>query len=118
MVNQIEIFGLNVYMHEGFDCNDVHLESKNLTGDFRQVVGLISTSGPSAFESIATLSDLYEEVKITWEVLKAQLIMNKKARVPHHKLSLPWHFFVVNDHNKPNPILPQIMHCVICHFVC
>jgi hypothetical protein len=93
MVNQIEIFGLNVHMHEGFDCNDVHLELKNLVEDFKQVAGLISTSGPLAFESIATFSDLYEEVKIAWEVLKAQLIVNEKAWVPHHKFSLPWHLF-------------------------
>jgi len=25
---------------------------------------------------------------------------------------------VVNDGNKHSPILPQTMHCVICHFVC
>ncbi len=30
MVYQTEIFDLNVHMHEGFDCNDVHLESGNL----------------------------------------------------------------------------------------
>jgi hypothetical protein len=24
----------------------------------------------------------------------------------------------VNDGNEPNPILFQIMHCVICHYVC
>ncbi len=80
MVNQIERFGLNVHMHEGFDCDDVDLELNNLAKDFKQVVGLISTTnGPSTFESITTPSDLYEEVEIAWEVLKAQLIMNKKA---------------------------------------
>jgi hypothetical protein len=87
MVNQIETFGLNVHMHEGFDCDDVHLESKNLVEVSRQVVGLISTtSGPSAFESITTPSDLYEEVEIAWEDLKVQFIMNNKAWVFHHKL--------------------------------
>jgi hypothetical protein len=90
MVNQIETFGLNVHMNEGFDCDDAHLELNNLVEDSKQVVSLISTtSGPSTFESIATPNDLYEEVKIAWEVLKAQLIMNKKTWVPHHKLSLP-----------------------------
>jgi hypothetical protein len=90
MVNQIETFGLNVHMHEGFDCDDAHLESKNLAEDFRQVVGLISTtSGSSTFENITTLSDLYEEIKIAWEVLKIQLIMNEKAWVPPHKLFFP-----------------------------
>jgi len=89
MVNQIETFGLNVHMLMGFDCDNVQLELKNLAKDFTQVVGLISTSGPLAFESIATPSDLYEEIEIAWEVLKVQLIMNKKAWVPHHKLFLP-----------------------------
>jgi len=88
MVNQIETFGLNVHVHEGFDCDDVHLESKNLVEDSRQVVALISTSGPSTFEIIATLRDLYEEVEIALEFLKVQFIMNKKTWVPHHKLSL------------------------------
>jgi hypothetical protein len=32
-------------------------------------------------------------------------------------LFFPWHFFVVNDGNKLNPILPQTMHYVVCHFV-
>jgi hypothetical protein len=27
MADQIETFGLNMHMHEGFDCDDVHLES-------------------------------------------------------------------------------------------
>jgi hypothetical protein len=31
-------------------------------------------------------------------------------------VSLPWHFFVVNDGSILNPILP--MRCVICHFFC
>jgi hypothetical protein len=26
MEDQTETFGLNVHMHEGFDCDDVHLE--------------------------------------------------------------------------------------------
>jgi hypothetical protein len=41
MVNQIETFGLNVHMHEGFDCDDAHLELNNLIEDSKQVVGLI-----------------------------------------------------------------------------
>jgi hypothetical protein len=47
MVDWIETFGLNVHMHEGFDCDDVHLELGNLVEDFGLVVGSISTpSGP------------------------------------------------------------------------
>lgn len=34
---------------------------------------------------------------------------------PH--VYLPWHFLVVNNNNKPNPINVQNMHCVICHYV-
>jgi hypothetical protein len=30
----------------------------------------------------------------------------------------PLTFFLVNDGNKPNAILRQIMHCVICHSIC
>jgi len=63
-------------------------------------------------------SDLDEEVEITWEVLKAQFSLNKKTLIPHRKLSFLEHFFVVNDGSKPNLILVQIMHYVICHFVC
>jgi hypothetical protein len=40
-----------------------------------------------ACKSIAMPSDLYEEAKIAWEVLKAQHILNKNAWVLHHKLS-------------------------------
>jgi hypothetical protein len=52
-------------MHEGFGCNDVHLELRNLVENSRLVVGLILTpSGPFAFENIATPNDLDEEVEI------------------------------------------------------
>jgi hypothetical protein len=65
-------------MHEGFDYDDVRLESENLIKDSRLVVGLISTlSGPFTSKSIATPSDFDEEAKITWEVLKVQLILNQ-----------------------------------------
>ncbi len=30
MVDLIESFCFNVHMHEGFDCDDVHLELRNL----------------------------------------------------------------------------------------
>jgi hypothetical protein len=56
MVDYIKTFGLNVYMHEGFDCDDVHLELMNLITDFGPVVGLISTpSGPSASTTLQSL---------------------------------------------------------------
>jgi hypothetical protein len=76
-------------MHEGFDCDDVHLESRNSVKNYGLVVGSISTSnGPFAFESIEMPNDLNEEAKIAWEVLKAQLILNQNAWVLHHELFL------------------------------
>jgi hypothetical protein len=120
MADQTEIFDLNVHMHEGFDCNDVHLELGNLVKYYhRPIVGLIlMLTEPSTSKSITTPSDLDEETKIAWEVLKARFILNQKTLVPHRKLSFLEHFFVVNDGSKPNLILPQIMQCVICRFVC
>jgi hypothetical protein len=71
MVDQIETFGLNGCMHEGFNYDDVHLESGNLIEDFGQVVrSILTPNGPSAFESITTPNNLDEETKIAWEVLK------------------------------------------------
>jgi len=119
MVDQTKIFDLNVHMHEGFDCNDAHLESGNLVKYSRPIVRLISMlSKPSTSKSITMPSDLDEEVEIAREVLKVQFILNQKTLIPHRKLSFPEQFFVVNDGSKPNLILPQIMHYVICHFVC
>jgi hypothetical protein len=92
MVNYIRTFGLNVHMHECFECDDAHLKSRNLAKDSSLIVGWISTpSGPSTFESIVMCSpsDLDEETKIALEVLKVQLILNKKTWVLHHKFSLP-----------------------------
>jgi hypothetical protein len=42
MADHIETFGLNVHMHEGFDCDENDLELRNLVEDFGQIVGLIS----------------------------------------------------------------------------
>jgi hypothetical protein len=54
-----------VHLHEGFDCNDVHLELGNLVENSRLVVGSILTpSEPFASENIATPNDLDEEVEI------------------------------------------------------
>ncbi len=80
-------------MHEGFDCDGVHLESRNLTKDFRSIVDSISMPiEPFASKNIATPNDLNEEIEITWEVLKVQLNLHQKAWVPHHMLSFPLHF--------------------------
>ncbi len=62
MANQTKTFSLNVHMHEDFDCDDVHLESRNLAEDFGPLVGSILTlTKPSTYESIATPSDLDKE---------------------------------------------------------
>jgi hypothetical protein len=50
--------------------------------------------------------------------LKAQFILNQKAWVLHHKLSFPWHFFVMNDGSNLTLILPQTICYVICHSIC
>jgi hypothetical protein len=66
-------------MHEGFDCDEVHLELKNLVEDYGPIGLTLTPSGPFASKSIAMPSDLYEEAKIAWEVLKVQHILNKNA---------------------------------------
>jgi hypothetical protein len=105
-------------MRDAFDFGDAHLEFGNLPKDWKPEVGSISTpSGSSTSESIVTSIDLDVEAKITCETLKTQLILNQKKRVLHHMLSFPWHFFVVNDDKKPNLVLPQAMHYVICCYV-
>jgi hypothetical protein len=72
MADQTEIFDLNTHMHEGFDYNDVYLESKNLVKYSRPIVALIlMLSEPSTSKSITTPNDLDEEAEIAWEVLKA-----------------------------------------------
>ncbi len=89
-MDYIETFGLNVHMHDGFDCDDVHVELGNLTEDCRLVVSsILMSSRPFATKIIAMPNDLDEEIKIAWEVLKAQFILNPKKWVPHHMLSLP-----------------------------
>jgi hypothetical protein len=41
-------------MHEGFDCDGVHLESRNLVKDYGPIIGSISTpNGPFAYENNA-----------------------------------------------------------------
>jgi hypothetical protein len=77
MGNQTKTFGLNVHMHEGFDCDGAHLELENLVEDYGLVISSILTpNGPSAFKNIATSGDLYGEAKFAWDVLKFQLILN------------------------------------------
>jgi hypothetical protein len=66
-------------MHDSFDCDDVHVELGNLVEDSRLVVSSILMSNrPFASKSIAMPNDLDEKIEIAWEVLKAQLILNKK----------------------------------------
>ncbi len=66
-------------MHDSFDCDDVHMELGNSAEDSRLVLSLIlMPSQPSASKSIALPNDLDEKIEIAWEVLKVQLILNKK----------------------------------------
>jgi hypothetical protein len=79
----------------------------NLTKDFGPFLGLISMqSGTSTSKNIATLNDLDEEIEIAKEVLKVQFILNKKTWVLHHRLFFTWHFFVVTNGSKLQPIIP------------
>ncbi len=78
MVEKIETFGFNVHMHDDFDRDDVHVELSKLAQDFGLLVSWILTSSrPFASKSIAMPNDLDEELKIAWEVLKAQLMLKK-----------------------------------------
>jgi hypothetical protein len=45
-------------------------------------------------------NDFNGKIKFAWEVLKVQLILNKKTRVFHYNLFFPYHRFVVNDGNN------------------
>jgi hypothetical protein len=72
-------------MHDSFDFDDVHMELGNLAEDFRLVIcSILMPSQPFASKSITMPNDLNEEIKITWEVLKLQLILYKKTRVFHY----------------------------------
>jgi hypothetical protein len=55
-------------MHEGFDCDDAHLESRNLVQDTPLIGFILMPSGPFASKGITMLSNLDEEVEIAWEV--------------------------------------------------
>jgi hypothetical protein len=77
-------------MHDGFDCDDVHMELGNLVEDYRLVVSsILIPSWPYASKSIAMPNDLDEEIEIAWEVFQAQLILNKKTWVLHYRLFFP-----------------------------
>jgi hypothetical protein len=59
-----------------FDCDDVHVQLRNLFEDFVQIVNsILMPSRPCASKSIAMPNDLDEEIEIAWEVLKPQLII-------------------------------------------
>jgi hypothetical protein len=77
-------------MHDSFDCDDVHVQLGNLVEDSMLVISsILMPSRPCAFKSIAMPNDLDEEIEITWEVLKPQLIANKKRWVLHYRLFFP-----------------------------
>jgi len=59
-------------MHDGFDCDDVHVEVGNLAEHSKLIVNsILMPSRPCVSKSIAMPNDLDEKVKIAQEVLKA-----------------------------------------------
>jgi len=81
-------------MHDSFDSDDVHMELGNLVEDFGLVVNsILLPSQPFASKSIAMPNDFDEKIEITWQVLKAQLIFNKKTWVFHYRFFFPVTFF-------------------------
>jgi hypothetical protein len=111
---EIKTLNLNEDIHQ-YDDNVVDLEMGNLVEVLGLVVSLISTPfgsrAPNVLKNIEAPSNSDVEAKIAWEVLKAQLTLNQQAWV-HHKLSLPWYFFVANDGKKLNPLTSQTMCCL------
>jgi hypothetical protein len=74
-------------MHDNFDCDDVHMELGNLTKHSGLLISsILMPSWPFASKSIALPNDLDEKIEVAWEVLKAQLIVNKKTWVLHYRL--------------------------------
>jgi hypothetical protein len=104
-----------------YDDNVANLEMGNLAKVLGLVVGSISTPlgspTPDVLESVEAQKNLDVEAKIAWEVLKTQLTLNQQVWIPYHMFFLPWHFFVVNDGKKPNPLTIQTMCCLVCHYV-
>jgi hypothetical protein len=53
-------------MHDNFDCDDVHVELRNLVEDFGPIViSILMPSWPSTSKNIAMPNDLDEEIEIT-----------------------------------------------------
>jgi hypothetical protein len=74
-------------MHDGFDCDDIHMELRNLVEDSRQGVNsILLPSQPFASKSIAMPNEFREKIEIAWQVLKVQLIFNKKTWVFHYRI--------------------------------
>jgi len=68
MVDYIETFGLNVHMHDSFDCDDVHLELGNLAKDYGIIINsILMPTRQFASKSIAMPNDLDEKIKIAWK---------------------------------------------------
>jgi hypothetical protein len=72
-------------MHDGFDCDDIHVELRNLVDSGRVVNSILLPSQPSASKSIAMRNDFDEKIEIAWQVLKVQLIFHKKTWVFHYR---------------------------------
>jgi hypothetical protein len=77
-------------MHDDFDCDDVHVELGELAEDFKPIVSsILMPTQLCAFKSIPMPNDLDEKIKIEWEILKVQPIVNKKTLVLHYRLFFP-----------------------------
>ncbi len=73
-------------MQDDLDCDDIHMELGNLVENSRQVVNsILLPSQPCASKSIAMPNDFNEKIEIAWQVLKVQLIFNKKTWVFHYR---------------------------------
>jgi hypothetical protein len=64
-------------MHDSFECDDVHVELGNLTKHSKLLISsILMPNRPFASKCIALPNDLDEKIKVAWEVLNAQFIVN------------------------------------------
>lgn len=104
-------------MIEDFDEDVVDDLTLGLDEDLGPMAGSILTSNaPTTFESNVALGTPHSEAMATWELLKAQLMLNQMFWISHDRISFLV-FFVVNDCSEFSTTTIQTMHFVICHFI-
>jgi hypothetical protein len=102
---------------QDFDEDFVDDLALGLDEDLGPMAGSILTSNaPTTFERVVALAIANLEAMVTWELLKAQLMLNQMFWIPHNRISFLV-FFVVNVCSKFSTTIIQTMHFVICHFV-